>query len=305
MNILMTGGTGFIGQAFINYHPEHHFTVLTRSAIRTNKKALQNSISYINTLNELETLNEFDAIINLAGEPIADKRWTRRQKERICQSRWRITEDLIYLIEKSETPPKVFLSGSAIGYYGADSSTPFTESSEPYLNDFSHLVCQKWESITQPVQNKTRVAHLRTGVVLGKQGGALKKMLPVFKMGLGGRIGSGHQFMSWIHIEDVIRIIDFLLFCDNATGPFNLTAPEPVDNTTFTETLAQTLKRPAVFPVPAFILKKLMGESAHLLLASQRIIPEKLSTSGFEFKFPGLQQALNDILDNTADAVVV
>ncbi len=295
MNILLTGGTGLIGSALVtHWHNQHQLWVLSRDSHKAEKR-LGNKAKVISELSAVD-FNQLDAVINLAGEPIADKRWTAQQKQRLCQSRWQLTEQLVQAINAADTPPSVLISGSAIGIYGRQDASLIHEDFSHYHSEFTHLLCQRWEQIALQAQSdKTRVCLLRTGIVLSAKGGALAKMLPVFKLGLGGRVGSGEQYMSWIHLSDMLRLIEFLLLHPTLTGPFNATAPAPVTNTEFSQTLAKVLHRPAIFPVPAFVLKLLLGEMADLLLTGQRVLPANLVKAGFEFKFATLAPALQDL----------
>ncbi|MBC3766062.1 TIGR01777 family oxidoreductase [Neptunicella marina] len=294
MQILMTGGTGLIGQHFIRTFQQYRYTVLSRQAASMPMDPSQRC-TYISDLSHLRNLNTFDYVINLAGEPIADKRWSDAQKLRICDSRWHITQQLVELFDKSSKPPKVFLSGSAIGFYG-DTGTKKTDELAGFVpDDFASSLCHKWETIAEGASMKTRVVILRTGVVLSAEGGALKKMLLPFKLGLGGKMGSGQQMMSWIHIDDMVRAMQFLLEQD-ITGAVNLTAPNPVNNDTFTKAMGKVLHRPTIFSVPAVMLKLLMGESSSLLLGSQNIVPARLLNAGFSFQHPQLASALQNLL---------
>ncbi|MFO6425238.1 TIGR01777 family oxidoreductase [Motilimonas sp. KMU-193] len=297
MNILITGGSGLIGRALCNkLKQEHKLIVLTRHPQRA-KARLGQDIQLVESLNQWQDLNQFDAVINLAGEPIADKRWSQAQKDRICQSRWQITQTLTDLIKASSEPPSVFISGSAIGIYGRQDAQPIDETFTDYHDEFSHQVCQRWEDIANQVKEITRVCTLRTGIVLSHEGGALKKMLPPFKMGLGGKMASGYQYMSWIHLDDMVAAIRWLLSQDNLHGPFNLTAPHPVTNREFTRYLAMALHRPVLFPMPETVLKVIFGEMSEILIYGQNVIPSKLRESGFEFHYSELEPALADIVD--------
>lgn len=220
MRILLTGGTGLIGSALLkHWQNEHQLTVLTRT-VRPGSSAVQ----YITDLAKVD-FNQLDAVINLAGEPIADKRWTDAQKDRICQSRWQLTEQLVQHITAASTPPAVLISGSAIGFYGRQGEQEISEEYQAFFPEFSHDICARWENLAwQANSPQTRVCLIRTGVVLAANGGALKKMLPPFKLGLGGKIGSGDQYMSWIHLDDMVALIDFLLHNDQISGAVNATA---------------------------------------------------------------------------------
>lgn len=291
MQILITGATGLIGSALIQkLSVTHQFTALSRRKIRA-QRLLPTNVHVIESLEELKSLDTFDAVINLAGEPIADKRWTPAQKAIICESRWQVTQQLVALFNAAKTPPPVFISGSAIGYYGSQQDDPITEEQNQPHKEFTHELCAHWEALANSVSALTRVCTLRTGVVLAPHGGALSKMRVPFKLGLGGKIGSGEQYMSWIHIDDMVRALTFVLNRPNCSGAFNFTAPGPVKNVEFVNAYAQALGRPALFPMPRAILKLLMGEGAELLLNGQRVLPHKLIEAGFQFKFNAIESA--------------
>ncbi|WP_333969788.1 TIGR01777 family oxidoreductase [Alteromonas mediterranea] len=295
MNILMTGGTGLIGSEFIRkYASEHSFTVVSRNANKA-RQVLGDSIQTLESIASITNIEAFDAVINLAGEPIADKRWTDTQKKKICDSRWITTAELVAKINASDKPPKTFISGSAIGFYGSQGDKIVTEETHAH-NEFTHDLCAKWETIANGVNlNRTRVATLRTGVVLSDKGGALDKMALPFKLGVGGTLGSGAQYLAWIHLQDMVRAIAFLLEHDACKGPFNLTAPEPVTNKAFSKSLASALGRPCLFNVPSFVMKMAMGQSSTMILEGQRVIPKKLTTAGFKFDYPTVDEALSEI----------
>jgi uncharacterized protein (TIGR01777 family) len=298
MKILITGATGLIGSALCKLLADKHELIALTRNINKAKNTLPNSIIALDNLKEVN-FDDLDAVINLAGEPVADKRWSAQQKQKIFQSRLSITEQIITKINTSDTPPKVFISGSAIGFYGRQAAEKvITESYSSTYPEFSHQLCKQWEELALQAQSPdVRVCLLRTGIVLSKQGGALDKMLPPFKFGLGGKMASGKQMMSWIHIDDMVNAIVFLLEDEKAHGAFNLTAPEPVSNTNFTQILAKTLKRPALFPMPEFVLKLMFGEMSDLLIYGQNVVPEKLEQQGFKFKFETLDTALNEVLN--------
>jgi uncharacterized protein (TIGR01777 family) len=291
-HILITGGTGLIGRTLITaLEKQYAMTVVTRDPSRA-KRLLGEQVNCI-TSEELTSVDKFDAIINLAGEPIADKRWSDAQKERICNSRWKITQQLVDLINTSSNAPSVFVSGSAIGVYGRQGDTVVTEDFTDFHDEFSRAVCQKWENIA--LQANTRVCIMRTGVVLSGEGGALSKMLMPFRLGLGGPISSGKQYMAWIHIQDMVNAIQHLLNNEDAQGVYNFTSPNPNTNHFFSLALAKRLERPCIFRVPAFVIKTLMGESSDLVLYGQKVIPERLLSEGFAFTFPTLKEALADL----------
>lgn len=295
MNILFTGGTGLIGQAFINkFRKEHSFTVVSRNTAKA-AKILGNDLSYAASIAEINDIGVFDAVINLAGEPIADKRWTDTQKKVICDSRWETTSQLAAKITSSNNPPKVFISGSAIGYYG-DQGDFIVDEDTPPKKEFTHELCSKWENIAETASSEsTRLILLRTGVVLSPSGGALDKMAMPFKLGVGGTLGTGEQYLAWIHIDDMVDAIAYLLHSESSSGAFNLTAPNPVTNKVFSKQLASSLNRPCLFNVPSFVMKIAMGESSEMILKGQRVIPKKLSEAGYTFTFPTVDKALKNI----------
>ena len=302
MKLLITGGTGFIGRELLKHLITHQIVVVTRDVDNAKKKLSHigsNNISFLTSLDDLQDVNDFDAIINLAGEPIADKRWSKAQKEKICHSRWNTTEKLVELIHASTTPPSIFISGSAVGYYGDQQMHPFDESLQVNQTGFSHQICQRWETIAHRARSEnTRVCVIRTGIVLHPTGGALLKMLPIYKFGLGGPIGSGKQYMPWIHMTDMIRAILYLLETSHASGIFNLTAPHPVTNHHFSQTLAKTLKRPHFLFTPKPLIKLMLGESASLLLDSTRCKPKKLTELGFHFHYSRIEPAFKNLLQH-------
>lgn len=296
MKILITGGTGLIGHHLIPRLLElrHSVTVVTRTPGKAQQR-LDARVTLWKGLNEQNQLNDFDAVINLAGEPIADKRWSEEQKQRLCESRWQITQRLVDLFNASESPPQVLISGSATGYYG-DLGEVVVSEEEPPHNEFTHKLCARWEQIACGAQSdRTRVCLLRTGVVFAPKGGALAKMLPLFRLGLGGPIGNGRQYLSWIHIDDLVNGILWLLDND-LRGPFNMVSPYPVHNEQFSHTLGHVLHRPAVMRAPAAVVRLLMGESSVLVLGGQRAIPKRLEAAGFAFRWYDLEEALQDVV---------
>lgn len=298
MKILITGATGLIGNSLTRQLLQRadEITVLSRN-IANARHQFGERVSYWSSLDEQRSFEGFDAVINLAGEPIADKRWSAVQKERLCQSRWALTEQLATLINNSAIPPSVLISGSAVGYYGDQGQAVVTED-EPPLPEFTHQLCQRWESLALQAQSAhTRVCLLRTGVVLAAKGGALAKMLPPFRFGLGGPIGDGRQYLPWIHLDDMVSGILYLLDHPTLNGPFNMVAPYPVHNEQFAATLAKILKRPALLRMPACGMRLLMGEAAVLVLGGQRAVPKRLEEAGFNFRFLELEQALAEVIN--------
>ena len=294
MQILITGGTGFIGQQLVaKLAAEHQLTLLTRDVHKSQVK-LGTRHHYISQLDQLANLDAFDAVINLAGEPIVGKRWTKLQKQRICDSRWDITRQLTALINGSHNPPTVFISASAIGYYGRQGSQAIDENAVVH-EEFSHHICSEWERLANQANDHTRVCIIRIGIVLGLGGGALGKMLPPFKLGVGGPIGHGRQGMSWIHIHDLLSLISFLLTNEHCHGVFNATAPNPVSNAEFAKSLGHVLGKPAIIPTPPLALRLAMGEMCELLTEGQYVVPSRALKAGFHFNYPFLDQALNQL----------
>jgi uncharacterized protein (TIGR01777 family) len=244
-----------------------------------------------------ESVSGFDAVIHLAGESIAS-RWTESKKEAIRDSRVLGTRHLAEALARAASPPRVFISASAIGFYGDRNDEILREDSASGRNGFLPEVCREWEAAAEPEANAgIRTAFLRTGIVLSAEGGALKQMLLPFRMGLGGRIGSGRQWMSWIGLHDQIGAIRHILVNESLRGPVNSVSPNPVTNAEFAKTLASVLSRPAIFPMPAFAARLAFGQMGdELLLASQRVEPAKLVASGYVFQKPDLRIALKDIL---------
>lgn len=301
MQILLTGGTGFIGSELVKYLATHQIVLLTRNIEHAKTKLYHadlRNITYIDSLDNYQDFNQFDAIINLAGEPIAGKRWGKKQKKIICQSRWQVTEKLVELVHASTEPPEVFISGSAVGYYGDQQQHPFDESLHVYHEGFTHHVCSSWEAIANKAESEqTRVCILRTGLVLGQQGGALKMMAPSFKLGFGSTLGNGQQYMPWIHIQDMVRAIVYLLETKHAKGCFNFNAPHPVTNKHFSKTLANSLHRPLFLSTPKWLLNAIMGESSCLLFDSIRSKPKRLTELGFRFNYSRIEPALGNLFN--------
>ncbi len=296
MKILLTGGTGLIGSEFYRqFSPEAEITILTRNETRA-KKVLGQATKTLTNIESLTHLDDFDAVINLAGEPIANKKWTEKQKEEICQSRWFITKRLSWLFSQSQQPPAVFISGSAVGMYGRQDSSPITESHTHFHHEFSHTICKRWEELAMRSQPYTRVCILRTGIVLSPNGGALAKMLPAFRLGLGGKLAGGQQYMPWIHIDDMVSLIILLLTKNQCDGVYNAVSPHCVPNGEFTQSLGHAVHRPAFLPMPSFVLKLLFGEMSQLLIYGQNVKPARILEAGFEFKHPELDEALKSLL---------
>ncbi|MCS6859827.1 MAG: TIGR01777 family oxidoreductase [Abditibacteriales bacterium] len=301
MKIVITGATGFIGTALCKAltEAEHEVIALTRHA--SAQQRLGDRVSCATwdgqSAGEWEkTLDGADAVVNLAGESIA-ARWNAAKKEKIRASRVNATRALVQAMSKAHWRPKVLVNGSAVGYYGPRGDEELTEESSPG-NDFLAEVCQAWEAAAVEAEPLgVRVVRLRIGVVLGEGGGALSKMLPPFKMGVGGPTGSGQQWMSWVHRDDVVGLIQFALERDDVQGALNATAPNPVRNREFAQTLGKVLHRPAFLPTPALAMRLLFGEMADaLLLTGQRVLPAAAQRLGYQFRYPDLMSALQAVL---------
>ena len=299
MRILVTGATGLIGRHLVPLlAKEHTLTALTRHTVQASR-CLGQSIDLCLTLDELDTLDGFDAIINLAGEPIAEHRWTRQQKQRICESRWHLTEALLEKLRHCTSPPRIWLNASAVGIYGQQGSQRLYENSAQQHDDFPHQVCLRWEELAQEASGYgCRVCIMRIGPVLTPDGGMLAKLLPIFRLGLGGRQGEGLQYISWIALDDLLAAMQFLLQEDSCSGLFNLTAPHALQQGEFAHHLATSLGRPLLLPLPAWLLRLLLGEMSTLLLDGQNVYPQRLLDAGFHFKYPDLASALKHLLHN-------
>ncbi|WP_299189317.1 TIGR01777 family oxidoreductase [uncultured Psychrobacter sp.] len=318
MNIIISGGSGFLGSAFSRelmtryraQNKEVHITWLTRDSSQTHPDGVT-----MMTYDELaNTDKSFDVVLNLAGAGIADSRWSDERKEQLLASRVKPTESLLAFIARSSTKPKLLVSGSAIGWYGTQGDKPLTENSG-FETDFAHKLCDDWEQLAlKATQYGVPVAIVRTGIVIHPDGGMLGKLLTPFKMGVGGQLGDGRQVMSWISREDWVGAAIFIIekhLTDNMTSQdtqdntlkttsdtpalvYNFTAPNPVTNHTFTKTLGSWLNRPTFFTLPEFLLKLMFGEMSTLLIDGQKVLPQALQNAGYTFKQPTLKQALEE-----------
>jgi len=296
MRILVTGGSGFVGQALCARlaGQEHELLVVSRSPGRA-AGVLPEGTRIEREVAEFVSA-EPEAIVNLAGEPIADGRWTRARKRRIIESRVETTGAIVDLCKQAQTPPRVLVSASAMGWYGDQGDREVTEDTPPN-EEFAHEICAAWEGEAHKAEARgVRVAIARIGLVLGPGGGVLKRMLPPFRMGVGGRLGDGRQFMPWIALADMVRVLEFLIGRDDLSGPFNASAPHPVTNAEFTATLARVLNRPALLPVPAAALKLAFGEMSRLLLTGADMRPKRLQQAGFEFQHAELGPVLEEMV---------
>ena len=298
MRILITGGTGLIGRHLCAalLGAGHQLTVLSRNPSSVKKKC-GDAVTSFSSLSQWDETQIFDAIINLAGEPIVDARWTDSRKQTLWNSRVALTQQLVERIRCAEHKPVVLLSGSAIGYYGNRSDQVLGESAT-CAKDFAAQLCEAWENAAQQASSLgVRVCLLRTGLVLSRHGGLLGRMLLPFKFGLGARLGNSRQWMSWVHIDDLIAMVLRLLESPEVAGPINVTSPEPVTNGEFTSTLAHALHRPALFAAPSGLLKSVLGERADMLLGGQRVLPTRITAQGFRFAYPRLDMALQSLLE--------
>ena len=299
-NILLSGATGFIGTPLVHHLSQMGWQIHLLSRNQKKTAELFPQAHVYAKYSEIPEV-EFKAFINLAGAGIADKKWTETQKNILLQSRIQSTKEMVQFALSLKEKPEVMLQGSAIGYYGFSLLDEFAETA-PAAPDFLGQLAHSWEETAKPVEQAgIRLCFLRTSLVLGPKGGALNHMLPPFKMGVGGRLGDGKQWMSWIHLTDEIGAILHLLNNPECKGAFNLSAPEVVTNQEFTKKLAQALHRPAFFPVPSFVLKILFGELSCLLLQGQRTSCRKLLESGYQFQYPELSAALGQILNENTD----
>ena len=292
--ILITGGTGFIGHVLCRelLARDYELTVFSRQPPETVKSSC-GRVEAVSDLQQLRSHPGYDAVINLAGEGIADKRWSETRKQELRDSRIGVTETLVEVIRSWERAPEVLVSGSAVGFYGDQGAATVTEDTSPN-DEFTHRLCRDWENAAKPLADDgVRVCFSRTGVVAGPGGGFLERMILPFKLGLGGRLGSGTQYMPWIHRNDVVGALIWMMENPNASGPFNVVSPNPATNAEFTRTLGKVLHRPTLFPAPGPVLKVALGEMARLLLTGQKAIPERLTQEKFEFRYPELEQALS------------
>ncbi len=297
MHILLTGGTGLIGQHLCQMWRQqgHRLTVWSRRPEQV-AKICGTSVRGVARLEDIADDDEVDAVVNLAGAPIADRPWTAARRNLLWASRVTLTEQLLAWLERRERRPQVLISGSAVGWYGDGGERELTEASQPVKEDFASQLCIAWEETAQRAEALgIRVVLVRTGLVLAADGGFLSRLRLPYKLGLGGPLGDGRQWMPWVHIDDQIGLIDFLLRHNEASGPYNACAPEPVRNREFAKRLGRTLHRPAFMPMPTLLLKAGLGELSTLLLGGQRARPVRLLAAGYTFHFNDLQSALDNL----------
>jgi uncharacterized protein (TIGR01777 family) len=292
MRIVVTGGTGVLGRALVErLQAEHEVIVLTRRPRTAGEVQWSPGSS---DRKWIQTVHTAQAVVNLAGESIAGRRWTAARKKKIYDSRITATQAISEAIA-SAPHPLVLVNASAIGFYGDRGDEPITEQSTAG-DDFLARLCTAWEAEALKVADRTRVVLLRSGMVLAKDGGALPQLALPFRLFVGGPVGSGQQYLSWIHLDDWVELARWAVVSDTVAGPLNLTAPEPVTNGAFARTLGRALRRPAIMPAPAFALRVLLGEMADaMVLGGQRVLPAKAQSLGFRFGYPRLDAALSAI----------
>lgn len=297
MKIAITGGTGFVGKELTNLllSEGHHVYILTRS-----DKKSDSSVTYVPWLKQgakpEEQLGGIDAFVNLAGTSINEGRWTEEQKKKIYQSRMDATNEVLRIIEALPQKPTVLVNASAVGIYPTSKHKTYTEDSPERADDFLAKTVEDWESKAKEAEKfGVRVAYGRFGVILGKDEGALPLMALPYKLFVGGKVGTGKQWLSWVHVKDVARALYFAITTDELEGPFNVTAPRPLRNDEFGRTLGEVLHRPHAIPAPSFALKAALGEKSQLVLEGQQVLPEVLLQHGFQFEFPTAKEALTHL----------
>ncbi|HDR3650770.1 TPA: TIGR01777 family oxidoreductase [Bacillus anthracis] len=300
MKIAISGGTGFIGTYLSTFFIQKGHTVYILTRNKTTETSDPN-LQYVQWTPDLQTfpLSSIDVVINLTGESI-NSRWTKKQKKAIVNSRIQTTKGLIKQLQTLNIKPHTFINASAIGYYGTSETESFTEQHETPGDDFlANTVCS-WEQEASKARSLgIRTVYARFGVVLSADGGALPKMLLPYQFYIGGTVGSGKQWLSWIHIDDVASMIDFIIHKKEIDGPLNITAPEPIRMKEFGETIATIMKKPHWLPVPSFILHALLGEMSILVLEGQHVLPSKAIEHGYQYTFPTIDHALQNILSHT------
>ncbi len=312
MRLLLLGCTGFVGRALVPrlLAAGHQLTLVSRRpASGKGLPAWTPQVDWLQldpsdsaswqTDSLVKAVQAAEGVVNLAGEPIAEERWTPQHLQTIESSRLRTTSMLVEAMARMEAPPQVLVNASAVGFYGTSSELEFNESS-PSGDDFLAGLCSAWEAAAQARPDATRLLVVRIGIVLGPDGGALGKMLPIFRAGFGGPVGTGRQWMSWIHRTDLCRLIEQALIDQSWSGVVNGVGPQPVTMATFARALGMSLGRPSLLPVPGAILMMLLGDGARVVLEGQRVVSERLSKLGFSFGYPDLAEALADVTRSKA-----
>ncbi|MDQ0916665.1 uncharacterized protein (TIGR01777 family) [Paenibacillus sp. V4I5] len=294
MKVAVTGGSGFIGKRLISHLQQQGHEVINIS--RSPRAVIEHvrTVTWDQLKTDSSAFAGLDAIVNLAGESI-NQRWTAAAKERIVGSRLKAAEQVAQLVERMDVKPKVVVNASGMSVYGTSETETFDERSPHRPVDFLSKVVEQWEAAADQIQG-TRIVKVRVGLVLDGKEGAFPKMALPYKLGVGGPIGSGKQWLSWIHIDDMVRLIDFCIQNEAMLGPVNATAPNPVTNREFGRALAKAMRRPNLFPLPAFILKIMFGELSTLLLEGQKVLPRVLLEHGFTFKYSFVDKALADMV---------
>ncbi|WP_084103099.1 TIGR01777 family oxidoreductase [Pontibacillus yanchengensis] len=303
VNILISGGTGFIGKAVVRYFVQQGHTVFVLTRGETRKEA---GVQYVQWMKESAGEIAYfrnvplDACINLAGDPIHEGRWTPEKKERILTSRIEATRRMIKIIQGMKHKPEIFIQGSAIGYYGYSKQSTFTDESLPLLNSFPSEVCEIWENTFLMLNEPSiRKVTARIGIVLDHHGGALQKMLTPYQYFVGGRVASGEQWLSWIHLYDLVRMFHHIIDTPSISGPVNITAPNPVKMDEFGRKVAQKLHRPYWFPANKWMLRLMFGEMSEFIIEGQYVLPDKARKNGFTFLYPQLENAISEILSRS------
>lgn len=306
MKVAVTGATGFVGTRLVEKLTAagYQVLVLTRNPVKGRKVFPQSAFPQVEIINYnpresgawQQSISGCDAVVNLAGEPIAQERWTERQKQEILTSRQLGTQKIVAAITQAANKPQVLVNASAIGYYGTSETATFEETS-PSGSDFLAQVCQTWEAEAQKVTAAdVRLVIIRFGIVLGKEGGALAKMLTPFKLFAGGPLGSGQQWFSWIHRDDLVNLIIEAIKRPDISGVVNGTAPNPVRMSQFCQVLGNVMNRPSWLPVPDFALELLLGDGAQVVLEGQKVLPNRTQALGYQYQYPHLESALKDIV---------
>lgn len=301
MEILITGGTGFVGRVLCLklLKQGDSVTILTRDRSRVQGE-FPPEIEAVESLEEYPDSKPLDVVINLAGAPIVAGRWTEKRKKIIMDSRSKRTDQLVESLGRRSQKPKVLLSASAVGYYGYHESKTFVEGDSPQ-QDFLSKVTQAWETSARRAENHgIRVCLMRIGVVLGRGGGPLAAISLPFRFGFGGKLGSGEQWVPWVHVDDLIQAMLYLINQEELSGPVNLVSPNPVQNLVLTKILGETMNRPTFIPAPAFAIKFMLGEMAELILQGQKVHPQKLLDHDFPFRYSHLREALKEIYEQTS-----
>jgi len=296
LNILIFGGTGFVGKQFINAlkKVDNYLYIVSRSPSTYQNN---NGITFVHYDDHLTNLPSIDVVINLAGESLFGY-WTKRKKERILHSRIHTTNKAISYIDKAKQKPKVFINASAIGFYGTSENNIYTEQTTEAGNDFLASVVTKWEETAREAEKyDVRTIYARFGLILGKGGSLPLMSLPV-KLFVGGKVASGRQWISWIHIDDVIGLLLHCIHNEKIEGPINFTAPNPIQNNELMKIMAKVLKRPYYFPTPAFLMSLALGEMSELITKGQYVLPKRAEKFDYTFKYPKIEKALKDIFKN-------